>query len=35
MAKVSIIIIKVLSLMLINFFMVVRQVFSGLVRYGL
>lgn len=35
MAKTAIIIIKVLSLMLINFFMVIRQVCSGLAKYGL
>jgi hypothetical protein len=35
MAKTAIFITRVLSLLLINFFMVIRQVFSGLAKYGL
>lgn len=35
MAKTVIIILKVLSFLLTNFFMVARQVCSGLVKYGL
>lgn len=35
MAKTAIFIIRILSLLLINFFMVTRQVCSGLAKYGL
>lgn len=35
MAKTATIIIRILSLLLTSFFMVTRQVFSGLVRFGL
>ncbi len=35
MAKTAFISIKVLSHLLVNFFMVTRQVFLGLVKYGL
>lgn len=35
MAKTATIIIRILSLLLTSFLMVARQVFSGLVRFGL
>jgi hypothetical protein len=35
MEKAAFIIIKVITLLLVDFFMVLRQVLSGLVRYGL
>ncbi len=35
MAKTAIFIIRILLLMLINFFMVTRHVFTGFIKYGL